>query len=689
MRSRHSAHSNVTDDTPRNRHTQNMHPYAARDLAHSAHTLCLLSNHDSKTAFSSDIKINQQALCIHKNTDWSLAGTHKWLGMIFTVMPYKILLKTLDCLCSEAPPEFTSMHPDPKDTEKLNLARSKAFIHLFLKLKCGISIFKERHSYITDGTHDGGIDAYFIDKENKKLLLIQSKFRTTNDNFTAKSLTADDLVKIEVNRILKGERIDGAGKEYNDKIKQLQKEWSEIGDQAKYDYNVIILGNLKKYTEEQVKRLLDNSKYEVFDFERTYNELVFPLCCGTYYDPKEIRITINLYNKEQSTLKQTITTKYGDYDVRITFVPAEEVAKMMLKYKNSLLKYNPRNYLTLAQNKINQQIRKSIVEGDSNEFAVFNNGITILADNFSITETTGRKFKGQLILSQPQIINGGQTAYTLAKIFEEYEPLGKAEQIFRDKEVLFKIIVIRPENKPEIEFIEKISDATNKQTNVEEADRRSNLSIQVKIQKSLYNDYGFLYERKKGEFYHGIQSGYVNPNYIIDRNEFVRAYFAFKGNPRWARQKGKEVLFRMDYFTRIIDSPSNYRKMLFSWILLRFLHFIEYDRGRGAWRELTEFAKDYDFGSSLRYGKMAVVAAVGAASILTEKELSKDIVISTVQKTLSSVFAKWKAFEDWAKAKAENKDFLLDTGFDFDFYYKGRTVDSDIAEFFKLAPQPV
>lgn len=602
-------------------------------------------------------------------------------------MSYNILVRVLDRSCAEAPPQFTSMHPDPKDTDKLNAARSKAYIHLFLKVKCGISAFDERHNCITEGTQDGGIDAYFIDRENRKLLLIQSKFRTTADNFTAKSVTADDLVRIEVVRILKGEKTDSAGNEFNHKIQQLQKEWSQIGDQAKYDYRVIILGNLKNYTDDQIRKLLDNSKYEIFDFERTYNELVLPLCCGTYYDPKEIKITLNLYRKEQSTLKQTVTTKYGDYDVRITFVPAEEVAIMMLKYKNSLLKYNPRNYLTLAENKINQQIRKSIVEGDSNEFAVFNNGITILANNFSMTETTGKKLQGQLILSEPQIINGGQTAYTLANIFQEYERLGKTEQIFKDKEVLLKIIVNRPENKLEMEFIERISDATNKQTRVEEADRRSNLSIQVEIQKRIYNDYGFLYERKKGEFYNGLQSEYVGSGVLIDRNDFVRAYYAYRGNPRWARQRGTEVLFQVDYFARIIDSSSNYRTMFFSWLLLKLLYCIEYDKNRGTWRSITEFAKDFDFGSSLRYGKMAVVAAVGAVSNLTNNDLSEKAVFSTTEKALSNVLGKWKAFEEWAKAKPENKGFLLDKGFDFNFYYKGRTLEYDLREFFKPAAQ--
>lgn len=596
---------------------------------------------------------------------------------------YKILLKILDCLLQEAPSEFTSLHPDKKDNEQLNAARAKAYIHLFLKVKCGITNFKTRHSYLTEGSQDGGVDAYYIDSENKKLYLIQSKFRTTEDNFTAKSVTADDLVKIEVNRILGGDKKDSAGREFNSKIQQLQKEWAGLRDQAKYNYKVIILGNLTKYNDEQIKRLLDNSDYEVFDFDRTYNELIFPLCSGTYFDPNEICITINLYKKEQSTLKQTIATKYGDYEVRITFVPVEEVAEIMLKYKNSLLKYNPRNYLSLSNNKINRQIKNSILEGSSNEFAIFNNGITVLAEDFSMTETTGKKYQGQIILKHPQIINGGQTAYTLSRIYEELKPLGTTEEVFRNKEVLFKIIVMR---EPEMEFIEKISDATNKQTSVEEADRRSNLTIQVKIQKSIYNEYGYLYERKKerkkGEFFHGLQSGYIASNETINRNEFIRAYFAFKGNPRDARAKGKEVLFRLQNFNWIIDSPSNYKKMFFAWKLLKKLESIEQAQATKDWKGREEF-EQIDIGRSLRYGKLAIISAVGLID-LQEEELSNKKLSDLVSSKLSSTLQKWKAFEDFVKVKSENKDYKTeDEGFDFDNYYKGKTLNSDIKEFFK------
>lgn len=37
--------------------------------------------------------------------------------------------------------------------------------------------------YVTDGTNDGGIDGYYIDKEKKTIYFLQAKFRTNEENF--------------------------------------------------------------------------------------------------------------------------------------------------------------------------------------------------------------------------------------------------------------------------------------------------------------------------------------------------------------------------------------------------------------------------------------------------------------------------------------------------------------------------
>lgn len=376
------------------------------------------------------------------------------------MLKYQVLLNILDELCDEAPKEYKSYHPKKRAVQKVLKARAKAFIHLYLKVKFALNEFDQRHALITDGTQDGGVDAYYISRETKELFLIQSKFRATAKNFEEKSITADDLVKVEIKRILRGEKTDSNGKDFNNKIKTFQKEWREVTDQANYEYTVVILGNLTKYNDSQIRKLTENSNYTIFDFNRTYDELVFPLCSSTYHDPNEIVITINLVGKEQSTLKQDITTKYGQYQVRVIFVPAAEIGRILSKYRNAILKFNPRNYLSLSRNRVNRDIRDSILESTTNDFAILNNGITLICQSFKISETTGSIDVGQIIMSNPQIINGGQTAYTLSEIYEQN--IGNEKDVFGNKEVLLKVIIVKEKEDLKIgDFIGEISNATN------------------------------------------------------------------------------------------------------------------------------------------------------------------------------------------------------------------------------------
>ena len=69
-------------------------------------------------------------------------------------------------------------------------------------------------------------------------------------------------------------------------------------------------------------RLIDNMEYEVFNFARTYCDLVFPLTTGTYFEPTEIIIKINLGAKSHPQLSQEVDTPLGPWqgahDIRFT-----------------------------------------------------------------------------------------------------------------------------------------------------------------------------------------------------------------------------------------------------------------------------------------------------------------------------------------------------------------------------------
>src|SRR6266498_968440 len=98
---------------------------------------------------------------------------------------YEMLCKVLDSLRHEAPKKNTVYNPPPGNGDALIQARSRAILHLFLKARFGLLRFSDREALVTDGTNDGGVDAYYIDQKGKTIFILQSKFRATSTNFSS------------------------------------------------------------------------------------------------------------------------------------------------------------------------------------------------------------------------------------------------------------------------------------------------------------------------------------------------------------------------------------------------------------------------------------------------------------------------------------------------------------------------
>ena len=130
----------------------------------------------------------------------------------------------LDKLRIEAPEVYKKYYPQEGETEKLNQARSRAYIHLFLKVKFGFLDFLDREEKITDASEDGGIDAYYIEENEKIVYFVQSKFRITKKNFESKDITLEEILSMDIDRITDGETKQENGIAYNNKIqKQLKR----------------------------------------------------------------------------------------------------------------------------------------------------------------------------------------------------------------------------------------------------------------------------------------------------------------------------------------------------------------------------------------------------------------------------------------------------------------------------------
>lgn len=332
---------------------------------------------------------------------------------------------------------------------------------------------------------------------------------------------------MDVGRISSGEQLDERGVPYSGKIKRLMREISEIEDVGRYKYHVTIIANTPEISNNLLRNLAGGFPVEIFNADRCFSELVFPVLTGTYFQKENLGILIDLSNKNAGAkISYEVTTAQGSCDITVLFVPTLEIARTMFKYKNAILKYNPRSYLEFAGQAVNNSIRETIIANAYNEFALLNNGITMLSDETSINEKIGQKNKAQLFLRNPQIINGGQTAYTLSRIYEEQHK--NSDAIFSGKEVLLKVITLTTTAQPsdQTNLIDRISTATNQQTAVTNSDRHSNDEDFLELQKSIFERYGILFERKRGEFSDGVRDGYLTRDQILDRNAFAKIYFA-------------------------------------------------------------------------------------------------------------------------------------------------------------------
>lgn len=581
---------------------------------------------------------------------------------------YQILLKTLDRLRKEAPTGYKSYHAETGNLEAVNAARSRAYIHLLLKVYFGLLDFLKREELITDGGDDGGIDAYFIDNNRKKIYFIQSKFRTTEKNFEEKTIEPEELLCMDIDRITKGETISDTGTPYNSKILTMAKKIRQIHDISRYSYHVIILANARGITRSKLGYLTGGFQTELIDHQTAYSRLLFPLISGTFYTADELHLSLSLSDKNAGAkISYSVQTEHAKVEITVVFVPTIEIAKAMYRYRNSILKYNPRSFMEHHGQRVNKAIRESIVKRNSNEFALFNNGITMLSDETNLNERIGQKERAQLTVLNPQIINGGQTAYTLSQIYKETED---KEKIFGNKEVLLKIITFDAHSgmsdMQKFELIESISRATNSQTTVTNADRRSNEAELQKIQMKCFELLGIVFERKRGEFSDGISEGYINAGTVIDRNLFLRAALITKQQLKKAGEKKLAATCDYDAILKVDDSVFvDYRWAV---LLLSRLHAGDGEKATPIKKEMT--VKTF-------------------VALLVLKQMARSSVTDQViEATAVDVASRWNRFREFCRKRHQTNPLIS-----FDIVrFTARTsnldlIMADAKDFFLAPPQ--
>jgi AIPR protein len=511
------------------------------------------------------------------------------------------------------------------NTESLQQARSAAFVHLYLEVTKNIFDFDKRDHFVTDGANDGGVDAYFINKEDKSIELIQAKFRGTSDNFSSKYIDIEEIAAIELDRLTRGRKTSSTGQRYNGKIIRMLQEIGATDHISSYKYKLVILANIKPAASPVIEKIFPNREVDVWDFSRTYSDIVLPVLKAEQYYDERLNVVLNIAEKNRDArLTSAINTQYGPCAVTIVLVPTFEIARATGRYKNSLLQFNPRAYL--GKLRPNVAIRSSICEASSGEFALLNNGLTIVVDGISFSTEIGREDEAEMSLLNPQIVNGGQTALTLSKVLEDFGD-ERAGPMFDGKEVITKVIRLPTlDAESRRALITRISEATNTQSSVISADRLADSTIQRAIMDRLFLLTGLVFEYRTGELWEASADGIVASDQFIDRVLLRRLCLLVDGSYSVAVQRSLMKKGR-NQFSKI-PSDRTLERVALAWSMYRLL----YKGRKGGWR-----------------GTQLVTLAKTAACLLVYEHLGTQGRDVSAKECVQRVEHHWRGLIEWAR----------------------------------------
>lgn len=232
-----------------------------------------------------------------------------------------------------------------------------------------------------------------------------------------------------------------------------------------------------------------------------------------------------------------------------------EIARLIGEHGDNLLERNIRRFLGFYKNRVNSRIRETLLsDEDRKNFYFYNNGITMLCEQFRHNQLAGTNW--QLQLSGLQIINGGQTSKTIEAVHKEYP-----NKDFSEAQVLVRIYELAEEDDAAHALTTTITMATNSQSPVDLRDLRANDTIQKKLAHQA-EEMGYEYITKRSTL---TSSG---SSKRIPSSVAAEAVFSiWKQRPNSAKFRRKE-LFGKNY-TDIFED-TNMSQIILAVLMLRY-----------------------------------------------------------------------------------------------------------------------
>lgn len=301
----------------------------------------------------------------------------------------------------------------PNDTNRHFETRALAAFALIMTSGLEVS---QASVHITDGYHDMGIDAIYLDEIQKKLFIVQSKWRSdgvgsnTQDemsNFVqgVQRVLEEDLTGSNAKIMAKSIDIDVALTQMGYQIHAI---FIHTGNQNANDYVLRPISQLMGKTNDEISTIL---LFDEFNFKNIYNFLA------------------NGQEQQGINIDDVILSNWGKVDVPFVSyygtISAATVGEWYKNFGNTLFAKNIRFYK--GNTDVNEGMKKVLLQ-EPEKFYYYNNGIKLLCKSIkrkakdSTTNATGL-----FALDGVSLVNGAQTTGTIGSLFlDNPEQVSKA-----------------------------------------------------------------------------------------------------------------------------------------------------------------------------------------------------------------------------------------------------------------------
>ena len=329
--------------------------------------------------------------------------------------------------------------------ERINKFYTRALAAMAIVMSCGIDCELAAKS-VTDDYHDMGIDAIYNDTVQKKLVLVQSKWRKDGAGSIAQeeSQTFAEGIRRVINL-----ELGGCNKKISAKIPEIDAAVHDMDYQIASIFCHTGSQEMDTYALRPINYLLSQTNIAGLNDLLTFTEIKLQ---GVY------EYLANGQNSDNIVLNDVLLTNWGMVDTPFKAyygaIPVSALGEWYNQYGNRLFAKNIRYYK--GSTEVNLGI-KEVLKSEPEKFFYYNNGIKLLCKKITkkILHGASREM-GLFALEGVSLVNGAQTTGTIGTVFAE------SPELLNSANVMIQMIDLGESDEAQATQITKLSNTQNR-----------------------------------------------------------------------------------------------------------------------------------------------------------------------------------------------------------------------------------